>query len=157
MIPVKIAYIRPTLKNRPALSHTPPGLLISEVDSLTGDPADPAFVKLISLTETCGFTYQPNRHLYQSLGWLFCQGSIPWHTDLGLSYIVAWVARLGSEHSELITRHGDLPVKEGDVFAFNADHGHAWLTNNEDPVVFAQITVGRRRKVPYLTRNPLSP
>ena len=149
MIPVKIGFIQPTKHNRPAISSTPSGLLTSEVDTLTGDPSDPAFDKLIKLAKKAGFNYRNNVYLYQSLGWTFCQGSVPWHTDPGLSYIDSWAARLPSlETSELITKHGSLPIKEGYVFAFNADQGHAWLCNNEDPTVFAQITVGRRRKVP---------
>jgi hypothetical protein len=148
MIPVKIGFIQPTQHNRPAIATTPTGLLPSEVDSLTGDPSDPAFDKLIKVAKNAGFNHRIV-YLYQSLGWTFCLGSVPWHTDPGLGYIVSWVARLPAhETGELITRHGSLPVKEGDVFAFNADHGHAWLCNNEEPTVFAQITVGRRRKVP---------
>jgi hypothetical protein len=70
-------------------------------------------------------------------------GSAGWHTDPGLGTLLSWVvwATPAKNPPQLITSHGGLFVDKGDIFVFNANKGHAWISNT--CCVMAQIPVSK--------------
>ena len=66
--------------------------------------------------------------------------------------VAAFIAKHGfqpedaiqGDEPQLITRHGPLNVKEGDLFIFNADQGHAWVSNGACVMVMATIAKQRQ-------------
>lgn len=88
-------------------------------------------------------------------------GSIGWHTDHGLGSVMCWLlysdfpshlcqhkglssdgrSYLHSGKPELITSHGTLQISQGQFFVFNANSGHAWVSNTR--CVLAQIPVSK--------------
>jgi hypothetical protein len=94
-------------------------------------------------------------------------GSIGLHTDPGLGKVLCWLLYsdfpshicqhkgMTSNGSylrpkpELITSHGSLQISQGAIFVFNANNGHAWVSNTR--CVLAQIPVS---KLPTKPRSP---
>jgi hypothetical protein len=109
------------------------------------------FPALVTLANAAG--YVPcQAGMYSSVSFLPVNGSIKWHTDSGLGINVACL--VGNDSSiyplpELITKHGALEVSLGDVFVFNTNLGHAWLSH--DLCVLASIAVERKRSPKGLT------
>jgi|LakMenEpi03Aug12_release.lakeMendotaPanAssembly.Ray.scaffolds.fasta_scaffold117170_3 hypothetical protein len=86
-------------------------------------------------------------------------GSIGLHNDPGLGNVLCWLlysdfpshicqhkgmTSNGSYQRpkpELITSHGSLTVSQGEFFVFNANNGHAWVSNTR--CVLAQIPVSK--------------
>ena len=78
--------------------------------------------------------------------------SVGWHTDPGLGTLLSWLVWATSTESptpQLITSHGGLFIRKGDIFIFNANKGHAWFSNTR--CVLAQIPVS---KLSPKLRNP---
>ena len=114
--------------------------------------------------------FKPRRsELYGSGSILPIVGSIGLHTDPGLGNVLCWLlysdfpshicqhrgmTSTGSYQRpkpELITSHGSLTVSQGEFFVFNANNGHAWVSNTR--CVLAQIPVS---KLPTKPRSPKS-
>lgn len=87
-------------------------------------------------------------------------GSIGWHTDPGLGSVMCWLlysdfpshicqhngmtsnsSYLRPGKPGLITSHGSLEISQGAIFVFNANNGHAWVSNTR--CVLAQIPVSK--------------
>jgi len=83
--------------------------------------------------------------MFPVAAYLAANGSIKTHTDKssGLNVACLIAAEKHWDKPELLTRHGALEIGLGDVFVFNADLPHAWLSN--DFCVLASIQVKRRR------------
>ena len=119
---------------------------VGQVESYTASLGQGDFPALAALANAAG--YAPcKRVLYASINYVIANGSIKWHTDTGCGTNVACL--VSNDNSiyplpELITKHGRLEVTPGDVFVFNTNHGHAWISH--DVCVLASITVKRKRK-----------
>ena len=117
-----------------------------EVDSISASLDEWSFPALVKLAATAGFTPRICQ-LYASVNFLPVNSSIKWHTDLGSGINVACLAfsndYLGAL-PELITRYGALELRRGDVFSFDADKGHAWVSN--EFCVLASITASKQRR-----------
>jgi hypothetical protein len=124
---------------------------VGQVESYPASLDEWDFPALARLANAAG--YVPcQTGIYASVNFLPCNGSIKWHTDPGSGVNVAClVGNGGSIYSlpELITKHGALEVSPGDVFVFNTNQGHAWLSH--DVCVLASITVKRKRSPKGLT------
>ena len=84
---------------------------------------------------------------YDSLSLTFIDGACCWHTDPGFGLVACWLIyneNSSGDEPQLITRHGPLNVKEGDLFIFNADQGHAWVSNGACVMVMATIAKQRQ-------------
>lgn len=82
--------------------------------------------------------------------------SSAWHTDRGLGHVLCWIicneditSILELTPAQLITRNAVLDLRVGDVFIFNADVGHAWLSNSA--YLMAQMTVSPIKKTLHST------
>lgn len=81
-----------------------------------------------------------------------CGGSIATHQDNGLGALLSWLVYAEpmidpppvDSCLELITAGGDLYLRSGDVFVFNANHRHAWLSNAA--CLFAQVQVRKTKR-----------
>jgi hypothetical protein len=90
---------------------------------------------------------------YNSSSILLLNGSVGMHDDNGMGLLLNWVLKVNnlsrskwSSHGpELITKQECLEIREGDVFVFDANKDHAWLSNNM--CLLAQVTVKKTRKV----------
>jgi len=71
-------------------------------------------------------------------------GSLGWHKDPGHGLVLStlmWVSSKTVGAIQLITSHGGLTLREGDFFVFDANKGHAWVSNAR--CVIAQIPVSK--------------
>ena len=83
---------------------------------------------------------------FLSLSLTFVNGACRWHTDPGFGIVACWLVHSENalcSDAQLITRHGALDMREGDLCLFNANRGHAWLSNA--PCVMVMATVARIR------------
>ena len=130
---------------------------VGEVELCTSSLEEWDFPDLVALANAAG--YIPCQiGMYASVNFLPVNGSVKWHTDAGIGLNVAClVSNDSSIHPlpELITNHGALEVSPGDVFVFNSDQGHAWLSH--DVCVLASITVKTRHHPPTHTTLQLTP
>ena len=90
---------------------------------------------------SCG--YRPREcKKYESLSLTFLIGAGRWHTDPGFGLVACWLVHsendLGDD-AQLITRHGPLDMRAGDLCVFDADQGHAWLGNGSCVMVMATV------------------
>lgn len=89
----------------------------------------------------CG--YRPrNCDKYNDLTLAFVNGSAGWHDDPGLGLVACWLVHSGNDpadNAQLITRYGGLDIWQGDLCVFNANKGHAWLSNDVCVMVMATI------------------
>lgn len=63
---------------------------------------------------------------------------------LGAAGLVHSENSLGDD-AQLITRHGPLDMRQGDLCVFDSDQGHAWLSNAACVMVMATVT--RQRSI----------
>lgn len=120
---------------------------VGQVESYIASLEEWDFPALVALANAAGYTpCQTGR--FASVSFLPVNGSVKWHTDSGCGANVAClVSNFSSIYPlpELITKHGALEVTPGDVFVFNTNLGHAWLSH--DVCLLASITVKRKRRV----------
>ena len=118
-----------------------------EVDSISASLNEWSFPALVRLAAAAGFVPR-DCQIYAPVNFLSVNSSVKWHTDPGSGINVACLALsddyLGSL-PELITRHGALELRCGDVFVFDADKGHAWVSN--EFCVLANIATRKQRRV----------
>jgi hypothetical protein len=119
---------------------------LGEVESVYACLREWSFPELVQIAAVAG--YIPwDVQMYASCNFLAVNGSVKWHTDTGSGINVACLVisknYLGAL-PELITRWGALELRSGDVFVFNTDKGHAWIS--EDFCALASITAKKTRK-----------
>lgn len=108
-----------------------------------------------------------SRHFYSSRSYLALRGSVGVHEDPGFGLVVNWfIAQrslpfLGNENYfgkevwagddwcfddrvQLISDGESLSLLPGDIFAFDANKPHAWISNYD--CLLIQSTVGKQRK-----------
>lgn len=86
---------------------------------------------------------------YESLSLTFLNGSCCWHTDPGYGLVACWL--IYSENhwdyeAELITKSGPVPMREFNLCVFDADQGHAWISNGVCVMVTATVSKIRQKK-----------
>jgi hypothetical protein len=84
---------------------------------------------------------------YSSLTLTWVNGSAKWHTDPGFGLVVCWLlfdSDPGFDGAQLVTRHGPLNMRMGDICVFDANQGHAWISNGVS--VMLMVTVSRIRQ-----------
>lgn len=90
---------------------------------------------------SCGYRPRDCRK-YPALSLTFIIGACRWHTDPGFGLVACWLVHsendLGDD-AQLITRHGPLDMRAGDLCVFDADQGHAWLSNGSCVMVMATV------------------
>lgn len=120
---------------------------VGEIDSCDIDDSWDSAVFFEHL-RTCGYRPRACKQ-YSALSLTFVDGACRWHTDPGFGLVACWLVHnensLGDD-AQLITRHGPLDMKAGDLCVFDSDQGHAWLSNAACVMVMA--TVSRRPVVP---------
>lgn len=93
----------------------------------------------------CG--WRPRRcSKYEQLSLAFLNGAFRWHDDPGFGLVACWLVHSDNDPGEwpqLITRQGPLDMHSGDLCVFDANCGHAWLSNAVCVMVMA--TVARSR------------
>lgn len=100
---------------------------------------------LKAFAKTKGLAHRQTRDFFASEAVFSCAGSIGYHTDHGLGLALTWIlyeeelSKYSAQNSQLVTRDGCLFVGVGDVFLFNGNAGHCWVSNRA--TVFAQIAV----------------
>ena len=134
---------------RPAFSNFKSRHNLGDVEGLTASPKEWDFPFLIgALTHTC---FSPRKvPYYSAFDFTFINQSVSWHTDGGCGILVATLVAqsknkdrsVGPRHA-LITKHGELPLCLGDMFAFNASLPHAWISY--EACALACMTVKRKR------------
>lgn len=120
------------------------------------DPSEPVFHVLRECAIRNGMfprLLRGQAGAYNMADFLVTSGSISTHTDPKLGTVLTWLVDArqnpltpcGQEGmaTELITEHGVLGLRVGDLFVFNASIRHALLSNHA--CVFAQTQIGLRR------------
>jgi hypothetical protein len=118
-----------------------------EVESRTSTPDEWSFPQLVNVAVTAGYAPCHAWGGYASVSFLSVNGSVKWHTDPGSGINVACLVSHETNlyaKPELITRHGAMEISTGEVFVFDSNKGHAWIS--QEVCVLASITVRRRRK-----------
>lgn len=91
--------------------------------------------------------------LYGSRDIIAVRGSIDYHTDDGLGFccsLLAWADPLANDGiaygraASLAGPSRSIDVEVGDVFVFDGNRPHAWISNCN--CILAQLTVGKRRE-----------
>lgn len=86
---------------------------------------------------------------YGSLSLTYVNGSCRWHDDPGFGLVACWLIyseNLWGNDAQLVTRHGPVDIREGRLCIFDANQGHAWLSNGVCVMVMATIAPVRRCK-----------
>lgn len=131
------------------------GKYLGEVDPLFTKKDDPLMAKLLDVGEQCGLVFrQQNR--YTGSSYLPICGSVPWHDDSGIGLLLNWLVAsrnlegykdcLSHNNCHLLTRHGELEIKAGDIFVFNGNIGHAWISNSQCMLVQTTVKATRPAK-----------
>ena len=91
---------------------------------------------LTNFLKSKGYRYNPC-DLYVDKGVLPLVGSVGMHTDEGLGLMASWLvfdeepAEGNGEAPELVTNgFGHLKVHTGDIFIFDSEIDHGWISNN---------------------------
>lgn len=89
----------------------------------------------------CGYKRR-NCKFYTSLSLTYVNGACRWHDDPGFGVVACWLLHSDNDFSndaQLITRYGPLDMRVGDLCVFDADQGHAWLSNGICVMVMATV------------------
>ena len=93
--------------------------------------------------------YRPRECVaYPSLTLTYVKGACPWHVDPGFGLVACWLVYDDNEigyEPQLITKHGPLEMRTGDLCVFDANQGHAWLGNGTSVMVMATIAPTAKR------------
>lgn len=82
--------------------------------------------------------------------------STGWHTDNGLGLLLNWLIGLRDidgfvdlARPQLVTRNTVLDLEVGDIFVFNANVGHAWISNSACLLVQMPVSVKKSSVISY--------
>lgn len=128
---------------------------LGDVDPIGVAPTNEYLKKLMEFGREYGLEYR-KQQWYTGPCFLPLRGSTGWHKDEGIGHLLCWI--LHQEHfhesmtplepSALLCQSGGKVIqlerlRVGDVFIFNGNHSHAWISN--EVCVLAQITVAVKR------------
>jgi hypothetical protein len=123
-----------------------------DVDPVGLPTSNPYMKELLKFGAKHGLKYRPSRY-YTGPCLLPIHGSVLWHDDAGIGYILNWVVEV-NKISRSITENLSTPsllsvfkreiiqiesLRPGDIFIFNGNVGHAWQSN--ESCLLAQVTV----------------
>lgn len=116
---------------------------------LSSNTLGPPFDRLETFLNTKRYTFRKSLSHYPSCSLTYVTKCIGWHDDPGhgmcASVLLYQNKRKGRDNfCQLLTRHGGLSLTVGDVFVFDANKGHAWLSNVD--CLLAMMTI---KKIPY--------
>jgi len=121
---------------------------LGEVDPQGASDNDPLITKLLDIGKEYGLILK-KQSFYTGSSYTPVRGSVPWHNDNGIGLLLNWLVAskdlagykdcLSHNDCHLLTRHGQLEIKTGDIFVFNGNIGHAWISNSQCMLV--QTTV----------------
>jgi hypothetical protein len=110
--------------------------LLGEVDPLQIVPGDPMCDELLALLPRYGLKRKNPKH-YSSPSFISLYGSVGWHHDSPLGNLLTWFVKKQSFDGstdlstvQLITRSCVLDLHVGDVFIFDSNIDHAWISNS---------------------------
>ena len=125
---------------------------LGDIEAHATSPHQWDFPLLIEALKPTCYVPRKTRH-YPAFDFTFVNQSVNWHRDEGCGILVATLVAQGDGEAEkrgcigerqaLITRHGELPIRLGDMFVFNASLGHAWISY--EACALACMTVKRKR------------
>lgn len=150
MKPVHLGWIDPAESGIPARKFK---VIAKTMQEWLGEveehePEDETTSLLKTFAERHQLAYRKAEKFFVSDSLFSCRGSVSYHSDKGLGLVLTWIVHEcelkhheTSRTSQLVTRDGCIDVGLGDVFLFNADAGHCWVSNRA--TVFAQIAVKR--------------
>lgn len=128
---------------------------LGEVDPQAARNDDPLIAKLLNVGEECGLVFKQPGWFTGSCYLPIC-GSVPWHDDSGIGLLLNWLVTsknlegykdcLSHNDCHLLTRHGQLEIKVGDIFVFNGNIGHAWVSNSQCMLVQTPVKAIRNTK-----------
>lgn len=137
-------------------------VLLGEIEPSQLIPSDPMCASLLALLPVYGLKKRDPRW-YGSPTFLQLKGSVGMHKDSGFGNVLSWFVKkqtIGGEYADdesvqLITKSADpLNLEVGDVFIFNANYDHAWISNFD--CMLLQVAVSGRVKQddvrPWATR-----
>lgn len=147
--------MKPLMLAKPAITAPPwshcvelcKELDLGEIDSTPLDPCLTNLNLFYDHLERCGYRRR-QCYRYATLSFTYVNGSARWHDDPGFGHVVCWLlytenpARIDAQ---LITRHGPLDMRVGDLCIFDANKPHAWLSNGI--CVMLMMTVAKLTKV----------
>jgi hypothetical protein len=120
-----------------------------DVDPLTLEVNHKAYQKLLAYAELNGFKRR-EVSLYNPQSLLPIVGSVGWHSDEHMGLVLSWILyeeplipQKDSYTMQLITRRKALDLVPGQVFLFNANADHTWISNYK--CIMAQLTVSYDR------------
>ena len=127
---------------------------LGEVDPMAVGQDDPLLVRLLQVGNDHGLSYK-HQHFYVGSSYLPINGSVPWHEDQGIGLVLNWMVHsmdlegyqdsLNHNRCHLLTRHGQLQIGVGDIFVFNGNVGHAWISNSKCMLVQTTVSASRRK------------
>jgi hypothetical protein len=116
-----------------------------DVDPLTLEVENKAYQELLGYANLKGLKRRKVT-LYNPQSLLPIVGSVGWHSDQYMGLVLSWIlykepliSQKDSYTMQLITRRKALDLGPGQVFLFNADADHAWVSNYK--CIMAQLTV----------------
>jgi len=121
-------------------------LSAGEVEAMICEADEWDFPLLISAVRAAGYEPVRRRH-YSPYDFTIVQDSVSWHVDHDcyLSMIMLVEKDDPWTPAQLITKHGPLDLRIGDIAVFNASLGHAWISNGY--CALATMTVKRRHVI----------
>lgn len=86
---------------------------------------------------------------YAPLTLTYIDGSARWHDDPGFGVVACWLVY--SENpcgfdAQLITAHGALDLRENELCIFDANQGHAWISNGVCVMVMATVAPIKKKR-----------
>jgi len=126
---------------------------LGEVDPITLDPTFLCYKRLQAFAEDNGYKLSQVR-LYNSSSILPLCGSVGMHDDEGMGLLMSWIVHYEElsesfnsyDYMQLVYPGGALDLKLGDVFVFNADKPHAWISNSRCVLIQLAVKKSRARK-----------
>jgi hypothetical protein len=137
---------------------------LGDVDPI-GVARDHEYMKKL-LEFGAGFSLKyKSQSLYTGPCFLPLHGSVGWHHDEGIGHLLNWIISIenlsgtdlnSSDYPCLLAQSGGKVwqiegLREGDIFIFNGNLGHAWFSNNSCLLVQTTVSVGRTRSQSVLT------
>lgn len=131
------------------------GAYLGEVDPQAVRNDDPLIAKLLDVGREHGLVFR-QQGWYMCSSYLPIRGSVPWHDDSGIGLLLNWLVKskdlvgykdcLSHNDCHLLTRHGQLEITVGDIFVFNGNIGHAWVSNSQCMLVQTSVKAIRNTK-----------
>ena len=112
------------------------------------EAAGPDFPLLVSAASDKGYALRKPKRC-SSMDLLYVKRSLNWHRDplVGLQAITLLASNEPEpeEYPQLITKHGALIMRVGQMAVFDTRQGHAWIANGSNTLAGITVKKVRRR------------